>query len=198
MADPSLSAEFLHDHYLIRRKVLTVLGAKFHVYDPNENVVLFSQQKAFKLKEDIRVYASEAMTDERLSIQARQVIDFSAAYDVVDSHEGRKVGALRRKGFKSLLRDSWEFLDPDDRPIGKLEEDSTMLAVVRRLLTNLIPQTYHLRQGHTELAQYRQFFNPFVLKYRLEIEPDARELIDPRLLIAGGILLAAIEGRQEG
>ena len=30
-----------------------------------------------------------------------------AAYDVTDSQTGEKVGALRRKGFKSILRDEW-------------------------------------------------------------------------------------------
>ena len=173
MPPTSLPPEFAHDHYVIRRKVLTIFGAKFHVFDPNENVVLFSEQKAFKLKEDIRVYASESMTDERLTIRARQVLDFSAAYDVVDTHEGRKVGALRRKGWKSLIRDSWEFLDPDDQPIGKLEEDSAALALLRRFLTNLVPQTFHLDIGGSQVAKYKQFFNPFVLKYRVEITPDA-------------------------
>ena len=51
----------------------------FHVYDSQENVVAFCKMKAFKLREDIRVYTSEDATNELLSIQARQIIDFSAA-----------------------------------------------------------------------------------------------------------------------
>ena len=98
MADP-----FAADEYLIRRKVFTLLGAKFHVHDAAGNVVLFSEQKAFKLREDIRVYSDESKTEERLLIKARQIIDFSAAYDVVDARESRKIGALRRKGFSSLF-----------------------------------------------------------------------------------------------
>jgi hypothetical protein len=46
------------------------------------------------------------------------------------------------------------------------------------------------------LVTYKQNFNPFVLKIRVNIEADSRDVIDPRLALAGGILLAAIEGRQ--
>ncbi len=196
--DVSVSPKLEHSHYTIRRKILTIFGAKFHVFDPSGNVVMFIKQKAFKLKEDIRVYTDESMAHEMLSIRARSIIDFSAAYDVVDS-DGVKIGALRRRGMRSIVRDSWEFLDVNDQPIGQLEEDSTAMALARRLLGSLlIPQTFYLRRGEYDLVQYKQFFNPFVLKYRVDILPDAHEFIDPLLVVAGGILLAAIEGRQSG
>ena len=189
---------FNDNEYVIRRKVLTILGAKFHVYDTQERIVLFSQQKAFKLKEDIRIYSDESKEEERLIIQARQIIDFSAAYDVVDAQEHRKLGALRRKGWASFVRDSWEFLDENDRPIAKILEDSVVLALVRRFVTNLIPQTFRVTAGEKLLATYKQNFNPFVSKLRVVLEPAAREVLDPRMYLAAGILLAAIEGRQSG
>ena len=108
-------------NYTIRRKILTLVGAKFHVYDDQERLILFSRQKGFKLKEDIRVYSDESMSEERLLIQARSIIDFSAAYDVVDPVAGEKVGALRRRGWHSIGRDSWEFLDANDTPIATLQ-----------------------------------------------------------------------------
>jgi hypothetical protein len=191
MSDP-----YAQDQYLIRRKILTIFGAKFHVYDSSGQVIGFSRQKAFKLKEDIRVYSDDTEKEERLHIKARQIIDFSAAYDVVDAKTGVKVGALRRKGFSSLIRDSWEFLDASDNSIGTIKEDSTFMALLRRFLTNLIPQSYHAKAGETDIAKYHQNFNPFVYKLRVELEPGAREKIDPRLVLAGGILLAAVEGKQ--
>lgn len=191
MSDP-----YAADEYLIRRKVFTILGAKFHVYDAAGNVVLFSEQKAFKLREDIRVYSDESKSEERLIIKARQIIDFSAAYDVVDAREGRKIGALRRKGFSSIFRDSWEFLNFEDQPVAKIEEDSMLMATIRRFLTNIIPQRYHVTVGGTSLATYRQRFNPFIFKLEVELEQGARNLIDPRLYLAAGILLVALEGRQ--
>ncbi|NIA15532.1 MAG: hypothetical protein GWP08_15830 [Nitrospiraceae bacterium] len=55
------------------------------------------------------------MQTELLCIQARSILDFSAAYDVVDSTTGEKAGALKRKGLKSILRDAWIIMDADDR-----------------------------------------------------------------------------------
>jgi len=183
------------DRFLVRRKVFRILGAGFHVYDPSGNVVGFSEQRAFKLKEDIRVYTDDRKSTELLSIRARQIVDFSAAYDVVDSAEGRKVGALRRKGWSSILRDSWEILDDGDRPIARVQEDSATLAMLRRFLTNLIPQSFHvIAAGERQVATMRQHFNPFVFKLDVEIGGDCP--VDRRLILSTAILLAAIEGRQ--
>jgi hypothetical protein len=182
--------------YTIRRKVLTIFGAKFHIYDANNKLLGFSEQKAFKLKEDIRVYTDESKTDERVVIKARSIIDFGAAYDVYDSKQQKKVGALKRKGWSSLVRDSWVVMDADDREIGKIQEDSMAMALIRRFLSNLIPQKYHLSDnGGTELAAFRQHFNPFIFRLTVTIYDGCP--VSPLLVLAAGVLLVAIEGRQE-
>ncbi|HUG93090.1 MAG TPA: hypothetical protein VML55_19775 [Planctomycetaceae bacterium] len=190
MSTTQTAAEFT-----IRRKILTVFGAKFHIYNAEGRLLGFCKQKAFKLKEDIRVYTDETMSDERLVIKARSAIDFSAAYDVVDSREQRKLGALRRKGFKSIFRDEWQVLDEDDQETGVIREDSAWMALFRRWLSNLIPQSYHLKDlDGADLAHFRTHFNPFVHRMTVTVYPDGP--LDPMLVLAAGILLVAIEGRQ--
>lgn len=188
---------FHHDHYVIRRKILKLFGAAFHIYDSSGAVVFYSKLKAFKLKEDIRVYTNENMDTEVLTILARQIIDFSAAYDVIDPATNEKVGALKRKGFTSLIRDKWIIMDANDREIGYIEEDSAAMALVRRFLTNLIPQKYSGVVNNTEVCSFKQNFNPFVLKISLDYSMDNQNILDRRLGIAGAILLCAIEGRQK-
>ncbi|NOY99345.1 MAG: hypothetical protein GXP40_09135 [Chloroflexi bacterium] len=191
-----MHSAFQHNHYLLKRQAIALTG-KFRFYDPAGNLVMFSQQKMFKLREDIRVYADEAKTQELLYIQARQIIDFSAAYDVIDSASGQKVGALRRKGLRSMLRDEWEVLDASDRVIGVLFEDSVGLAILRRLLLgSLLPQNYDLIIGDQRAADLKQRFNPFRYELDLDFSMDTANRLDRRLGIAAGILLAAIEGRQ--
>ncbi len=185
----------LHE-YTVRRKVLKIFGASFHVYDPSGRVVAFSNQKAFKLKEDIRVFTDESKSTELMSVRARQIVDFSAAYDMVDSRENKKIGAARRKGWSSMVRDSWEILDADDRHIASLQEDSTAMALLRRLLSNLIPQKFHLTSlDEREMAFMHVHFNPFV--YRMTVSVSDTSL-DPRIVFGTAVLLAAIEGRQTG
>ena len=147
--------------YTIRKKDFTLFAPKFHIYNSQGDLIGFCKQKAFKLKEDIRIFTDESMTKEQMMIAARSIIDFSAAYDVTDSNTQKRLGALQRKGMKSILRDEWIVLDENDNEIGSIKEDSMLLAMIRRFI-NLIPQRYHLadHSGH-QLAEFRSHFNPF-------------------------------------
>ena len=190
------SLAFQYDKYLLKRQVFALTG-KFRIYDPMENLILFSEQKMLRLREDIRVYGDESKTQEVLMIKARQIIDFSAAYDVIESSKGQKSGALRRKGWRSLLRDEWEILDANDQPIGKLFEDSMGRALIRRfLLGTLLPQNYDITIGTERVADLKQRFDLFAYRLDLDFSMDTGRRLDRRLGIAAGILLAAIEGKQ--
>jgi len=187
---------FQHRSYLLKRQVFSLTG-KFRFYDPNGNLVMFSEQRMFKLREDIRVYSDENKTEEVLSIKARQIIDFSAAYDVVDTAMNQKIGTLRRRGWSSMLRDEWQVLDANENQIGALVEDSMGLALLRRfLLGSWLPQNYDVLFGETRVADLKQNFNLFRYELNIDFSMDMAKQLDPRLGIAAGILLAAIEGRQ--
>src|SRR5688572_12120239 len=84
MSSAMQATRFQHQVYELRKKFFKIFGASFQVFGPDGEVVFYSEQKAFKLKEDIRVYADEGRGEEVLSIKARSWLDFSAAYDVVD------------------------------------------------------------------------------------------------------------------
>ena len=169
--------------YLLRRQAIALTG-KFRFYDPAGRVVMFSEQKMFRLREDIRVYDGEDKAREVLSIKARQIMDFSAAYDVVDTELNQKAGALRRKGLRSLLRDEWEVLDANDNVIGQL------------LLGSWLPQNYDITVGETRVADLKQNFNLFRYELNLDFSMDSAQRLDRRIGIAAGILLAAVEGKQ--
>ena len=187
---------FEYDRYLLKRQMLALAGT-FRYFDPAGNMVMYSQQKMFKLREDIRVFADESKSQEVLQIKARQIVDFSAAYDVIDSAYNQKVGVLRRKGMKSILRDEWEVLDANDQPIGMLFEDSMGLAMLRRLLLgNLLPQNYDITLRDQRVADLKQRFNLFRYELDVDFSFDPAKTLDRRVGLAAGILLAAIEGRQ--
>ena len=182
--------------YIIRKKVFSVMGAKLHIYNSSEELILFSQMKAFKLKEDIALYTDETMGKELLRIKARKMIDLSATYDVYDSETGETLGALRRKGLKSIVKDEWVILDPRDNEIGFIKEDSMFMALLRRVIT-LIPQKYNVEIGNMVIPAFRQNFNPFVTKIIADFSEDRKGLLDRRIGLAAAILLCAIEGKQD-
>lgn len=192
-----MDTRFAFQSYLISRKVLQLVGATFRIYDPAGNQVFYSKMKAFKLREDIRLYTGEDMTTEVLTITARQIIDFSATYDVVDAATREKVGALRRKGWKSMIKDEWIFLDVNDRELGLLQEDSLLMALVRRFLINLFPQKYHGTIQGRAVCTMKRNFNPFTSKVNLDLSENATRLLDPRLAIAAAVLMCAIEQKSE-
>lgn len=185
-----------HARYLIRRQVFRLFGVGIHVYDPQGRVAFFSRLKPFRLKEDIRVWTDDSERTEILTIRARNILDVAGVYDVLDSATGERLGTLRRTPFRSMVRDEWTVLDAAGSEVGRLQEDSLAMALVRRLLTNLVPQTFHARLGGTTVAVYRQRFNPFIFKLEVDFGPDPGRTFDRRLGLAAGLLLTAIEGRQ--
>ncbi|MBI2645343.1 hypothetical protein HYW94_04195 [Candidatus Uhrbacteria bacterium] len=188
---------FSRNTYMLRKKFFKFFGESFHIFDEQGKVVLFASMKAFKLREDIRLYTGEDKKQEVLSIQARQILDVSATYDVFVSGTQQKIGALRRKGVKSyFLKDEWVIMDAFDKDIGFIKEDSMLFALIRRFLTNLIPQTYYVDIGGTRVCMFKQRFNPFVPKMDIDFSLDTGHLLDHRLGIAAAVLLGAIEGRQ--
>lgn len=185
------------EQYTIRRQVFRLFGAGFHIYDSQSAIVGYCEQRAFKLREDIRLYRTEAKTDLLMRIAARQIIDFGATYDVFDAND-QHVGSLRRKGISSLFRDSWLVFDQQNQQIAQLQEDSGLLSFVRRVsdLGFFFPQSFTLQAGDgTSLATYRTHFNPFIYRLGIAIHPGA-STFDPNLLLATGVLIASIEGRQ--
>lgn len=181
--------------YVAKKALLSFLGSSFRLYDTSGNLAFFVKQKAFKLKEEITVFADEGQKDAMLGIKARSVVDFSATYDVTDSKSGETVGSLRREGVKSMFRDEWTLLDSGGHELGKVKEDSGVLAIIRRLFLKIIPQTFRVTVADAEVGIIKQKFNPFQLGYDVDFG-KAEGQIDPRLAVATVVLLLAIEGRQ--
>ena len=188
------------DTYLIRKKFLKILGEAFHIYtdDSQTELLGYCELKAFKLKEDIRIYTDEKKTTELISIKARSILDFSAGYDVVDAQSGSSLGTFKRKGMKSLFKDTYILLDQQDQEYAELSEDSGLLGLIRRFVpfaNILIPQIFHLRGNDGGgSVEYTQKMNPIV--QRLTVTGAQSGGFDPRVVLAGGMLLAAIEGKQ--
>jgi uncharacterized protein YxjI len=182
-------------NYVAKKALFSFLGSAFRLYDSSGNLSFFVKQKAFKLKEEITVFADEGQKEAMLSIKARSMVDFSATYDVTDAHSGEMVGSMRREGVKSMFRDEWTLLDSGGQDLGKVKEDSGILALIRRFFLKIIPQTFRVTVADAEVGSIKQRFNPFQLGYDVDFS-QADGKLDPRLSVATVVLLLAIEGRQ--
>ena len=189
---------FNRDTYFAKMKFFKLFGNTIRIFDETKtNLLLYVKQKAFKLKEDITMFADEAQTRPVLKINARNIIDFSAAYDVTDVATGEKIGVLRRKGMmSSFVMDAWEILDKNDAIIGSIKEESMLLAMIRRYLANIIPQKFMLAIGETPVGHAKQTWNPFLPQMKVDFTADTGKKLDRRLGLAAVVLLQVIEGKQ--
>lgn len=191
---------YQHDQFLAQRQVFKVLGAAFRIKTLDGRLLGYSRQKAFKLREDIRVFADESEAVELLHIQADRIIDFSAAYKVLDSQTGEHIGSLRRKGWKSLFRDSWELLDAEGRPRGRVVEDNRWKALLRRtspVFALVLPQRFLIEVDGETVATMHQNLLAFAPRYTIDLGPDIDGKLPRPLAVAVVILLLAVEGRQD-
>ncbi len=191
----------MHEQYTIRRKFFKIFGASFHVYDEHGSVIGYCKQKAFKLREDIKLYTGEDMSDMLLSLNTQQIIDFGATYSVT-LPDGSSLGSLRRKGMKSsFVRDEWLVYDTNGNEIAMVRETGSIAPLARRYIdyANIFfPQRYEVlrTRDHKQIAHLRQHFNPFIFRLGVAIL-DEDEEIDDLLILGASCLIAAIEGRQD-
>ncbi len=86
------------------------LSPQVKVTDASGNVVLYTKQKAFKLKEAVTIFADVEQTRPLYTINADRVLDFNAKFNIADA-TGRHIGAVARKGRKSIWRAEYDVLD---------------------------------------------------------------------------------------
>lgn len=174
-------------------------------------LLVYCRQKPFAFKEDLRLFADDAMAEEILRIKARRAIDIGGRY-LVSTPDGVMIGALERRAKASLLRTTWAILGADDEELAIVQEHSVAVAIFRRvqnllqlvpligglvsLVLDLIPIPYHfdLLRGETRIGRHTRKYG-IRDRYRLQIDGDPERRIDRRLLVAMAIGLDALQSR---
>ena len=153
---------FQSNQYLLKRQVFALTG-KFRVFDPSGKLLLFSEQKMFKLKEDINIFADEGQTHLLYNIKADRVIDFSAKYNFRDA-QGNSIGSIKRRGMRSIWKANYEVYDANDVQVFKISEESGWVKVMDALVGEL--PIVGMFTGY--------FFNPSYIIARMDDSPVAR------------------------
>jgi uncharacterized protein YxjI len=91
--------------------------------DAAGNVVFYVKQKAFKLKEDVTVFADTEQTKPLYNIKADRILDFSGRYTFTNT-QGQTVGAVKRHGMKSLWKTHFDILDGENVTMTISEENA--------------------------------------------------------------------------
>lgn len=124
----------MHFPLELRFKLLAI-ASQIEVRDAGSRLVYHVKQKAFKLKEDVTVFADAQQTNPLYRIAADRVIDFSAQYNIARA-DGRALGVLRRRGMRSLWRARYEIVRADGFQF-EMHEESPWVRVMDGLFSQL-------------------------------------------------------------
>lgn len=114
---------------------ILALSPQISVTDASGTLLFYIKQKAFKLKESVTVFADREQKRPVYRIAADRVIDFSAQYHF-ENESGTRLGAIRRKGMRSLWRAHYEILNGDE-PVMAIREENPWSKIANGLLENV-------------------------------------------------------------
>ncbi|GAA4834449.1 hypothetical protein [Algivirga pacifica] len=112
---------------------ISTFANDFTATDLSGHTIAYVRQKMFKLKEDIQVYNDESKSEVNFNIKADRWLDFSAAYSFTDT-EGKEIGKVVRKGWRSLWKARYEVMDEAQQPQFTISEENAWIKVLDGLL----------------------------------------------------------------
>ena len=108
-------------------KIMAVAPQIF-VRDANGQELMYVKQKLFKLKEAISIFSDQSQTNQLYTINAERILDFSARYNFTDS-QGMSLGAVKRRGMRSIWKASYDVLEGDSI-IFHIQEENAFVKVM--------------------------------------------------------------------
>lgn len=119
----------MYDYPLNLRFKLVALAPRIIVTDNKGKEILFVSQKIFKLKEDIRIYRSEAKEAEIYNIRADKILDFNTRYSFFDAQTQELLGSVKAKAWRSILSATYMIDDANETQMMWIKEDNPWVKV---------------------------------------------------------------------
>lgn len=114
------------NHPLSFRFKLLAFSPQIYVTDAAGNEVLFVKQKLFRLREKVEVHSDSSRRQLLCTIEADRIIDWSARYTFRDP-SGRELGAVGRRGMRSLWSAHYDVFAPGSRePLFSIREENPL------------------------------------------------------------------------
>jgi uncharacterized protein YxjI len=113
-------------------KILAI-AQQVAVTDSAGRLIFYVKQKAFKLKEDVTVYADQAQAQPLYNIKADRILDVSPRYSFTDA-QGRAVGAVKRHGMRSIWKAHYEVYDEREQILFTITEANPWAKVADAVL----------------------------------------------------------------
>lgn len=181
---------------------ILALAPQIFVKDSSGNPLFYVHQKLFKLKEQIHVYRDSTKETELFQIRADRVIDFSARYSFTGP-EGQALGAIKRRGARSLWKASYVIEGQDGSPMLEIEEESAWVKVLDGLLGEIpilgaftgyfLNPTYLVKRG--EEVVFRVIKHRSFLESTFEIKAEGQTPggVEEAVSVLGILMMVLLE-----
>jgi hypothetical protein len=185
-------------------KILS-FASQFSVRDSGGNLIAYARQKILALKEAVTVFADEERTRQLFSIKADRIIDWSARYNFT-STQGANLGAVKRRGMRSLWKATYDILEGDN-PVMTIQEENAWIRLADGLLSEIpilgifsgyfFHPTYLVTRGDSSpvmrMTKQRAFFEG---KFLVEKLGNLSEIEEQRVLLS--LMMAILLERARG
>jgi uncharacterized protein YxjI len=178
-------------HYVIKRKFWSIFERVFRVFTGDGQLIMYIQHPLLKLREEFMVYADEAKTRPLLRVKSKQVIAINFSYEVLDAETGQELGAVQKRGLRSIIRDKFHIFDASGNEVGYAEEQGA--SILRRFFPWLTSK-HAIFVGGAQVAFIKQRFRFFTKEFEVDTQPSA---LDPRFVLAIALLALIAEARRE-
>jgi uncharacterized protein YxjI len=115
---------------------IVAINPQVRMTDASGRLVAYVKQKAFRLREDVTIFADEAQTQPLYRIQANRILDFNAAYTITTPY-GQPIGQVRRPGLRTIWKAHYSIADVNGNEIGLIHEENAWVKVMDALFGEL-------------------------------------------------------------
>jgi uncharacterized protein YxjI len=115
---------------------IIAINPQVRMSDARGQLVAYVKQKAFRLREDVTIFADEGQTQPLYRIQANRILDFNAAYTIT-TPQGQPIGQVRRPGLRTIWKAHYSITDMNGNEIGLIHEENAWVKVMDALFGEL-------------------------------------------------------------
>lgn len=177
--------------YIIKRRFWSFFERVFRVWTRDGQLIMYIKHPLFRFREEFMVYADEAQTRPLLRVKSKQIVAINFSYEITDANTGEVLGAVRKQGLRSIVRDKFILFDASEREIGYAEEQGA--SILRRFIP-ILTSKHAIFSTSGQVAYIRQRFRFFTKEFEVELQPSA---LDPRFVLAVALLALIAEARRE-
>lgn len=182
-ASPTAPGMFDRTNYQIQHQ-LSLTKEKFKITDEAGMPLLWASTPRMTLKKEFHVYADEVGSQEVLEIKIHKLMELTEVWDVIDPNGQVVLGAIHAE---IHITPKWRVLDAQGQQIAEAAEDAKN--IVEHALG--VPRKYDvMSSGGTILGTFNQTYTSLTLNFNMDFSQDSQKLLDRRLGIALGIIVA--------